>query len=107
VETTDLADAVRVIEEWARDHAAPVTGEMPDTAKLDAMREGDGRLIVDLRATRSIDSTGLNALVMVHRHAAQRRQSVLLRGVGEELRYLLVLTKLDTLFGMEGGGSEP
>ncbi len=39
-QATELADAVRVIEEWARTHAAPVTGEMPDAAKLDAMREG-------------------------------------------------------------------
>jgi hypothetical protein len=39
-QATELANAVRVIEEWARTHAAPVTGEMPDAAKLDAMREG-------------------------------------------------------------------
>lgn len=37
---TALADAVRVIEEWARANAAPVTGDMPDAAKLNAMREG-------------------------------------------------------------------
>ena len=35
-----LAPAVRVIEEWARDHAGPVTGDMPDVAKLDALRVG-------------------------------------------------------------------
>ena len=36
----EIAAAVRAIEEWARAHAGPVTGTMPDAAKLDAMREG-------------------------------------------------------------------
>jgi hypothetical protein len=36
----DAAGAVRAIEEWARRQAAPVTGEMPAPAKLDAIREG-------------------------------------------------------------------
>lgn len=35
-----LAEGVRRIEEWAQDHAAPVTGEMPDMAKLDRIRAG-------------------------------------------------------------------
>jgi hypothetical protein len=35
-----LVTAVREIEEWARQNATSVTGEMPDVAKLDAMREG-------------------------------------------------------------------
>src|SRR5262249_6346232 len=50
----DLADAVRTIEEWARAHAGPVTGEMPDAGKLDAMREGwlGG---VGLRALSALD----------------------------------------------------
>jgi hypothetical protein len=37
---SSLAVTVRAIEEWARAHAAPVTGHMPDVTKLDAMREG-------------------------------------------------------------------
>jgi hypothetical protein len=32
-----LAAAVRAIEEWARTHAGPVTGDMPDAAKLNAL----------------------------------------------------------------------
>ncbi len=50
----DLAGAVRTIEEWARAYAGPVTGEMPDAGKLDAMRDawlGD----VGLQALRAVD----------------------------------------------------
>ena len=39
--------------------------------------------------------------MMIHRKAAERRQAVCLRGVNEELRFLLVLTKLDDLFELE------
>lgn len=35
-----LAAAVRKIEEWARTYAIPVVGAMPETSKLDTMREG-------------------------------------------------------------------
>ncbi|MES2305471.1 MAG: STAS domain-containing protein [Gemmatimonadota bacterium] len=67
-------------------------------ALLDEMSEGAGQLVVDLGGTREVDSSGLGALVMVQRHAADRRQDVVLRGVGAELEFLLVLTKLDDLF---------
>ena len=73
-------------------------------ALLDEMGEGRGVLIVDLVATKEIDSSGLSALVMVHRHALERRQQVVLRNVGAEIEFLLVLTKLDDLFTFE---SEP
>lgn len=67
-------------------------------ALLDEMSEGAGQLVVDLTGTREVDSSGLGALVMVQRHASDRRQQVVLRGVGAELEFLLVLTKLDDLF---------
>lgn len=67
-------------------------------ALLDEMAEGAGQLVVDLGGTREVDSSGLGALVMVQRHAADRRQVIVLRGVGAELEFLLVLTKLDDLF---------
>lgn len=37
---TAVASGVQAIEEWARAHAAPVTGDMPEPGKLDAIREG-------------------------------------------------------------------
>lgn len=68
---------------------------------LDDLDEGEGRLVVDLSGTKEVDSSGLGALVMVQRHAADRRQQVVLRGVSAELEFLLVLTKLDDLFLFE------
>ncbi|MGH2602761.1 MAG: STAS domain-containing protein [Gemmatimonadales bacterium] len=69
---------------------------------LDQMAEGTGRLVIDLSGTRHVDSAGLGALMLIQRKAAERRQAVCLRGANEELRFLLVLTKLDDLFELEG-----
>ena len=69
---------------------------------LGELPEGSGRLVIDLSGTRQVDSAGLGALMLVQRRAAERRQRVCLRGAAEELRYLLVLTKLDDLFEIEG-----
>lgn len=71
---------------------------------LDQLPEGAGRLVIDLSATRAVDSAGLGALMLIQRKAAERRLSVCLRGANDELRFLLVLTKLDDLFELESGG---
>lgn len=70
---------------------------------LEQLEEGAGRLVIDLSGTRHVDSAGLGALMLVQRRAAERRQTVCLRGANEELRFLLVLTKLDDLFELESG----
>ena len=70
---------------------------------LESLGEGAGRLVIDLSGTRHVDSAGLGALMLVQRKAAERRQTVCLRGANEELRFLLVLTKLDDLFELESG----
>src|SRR6185503_3691534 len=72
---------------------------------LDLLAAGSGRLIIALSGTRSVDSAGLGALMLIQRKAAERRQVVCLRGANEELRFLLVLTKLDDLFELETGVS--
>ena len=59
---------------------------------------GERQLIIDLADTRTVDSAGLGALMLIQRHAAERRQIVALRSVSDELRFLLMLTKLDELF---------
>lgn len=71
---------------------------------LGQLPEGAGRLVIDLTATRSVDSAGLGALMLIQRKAAERRLGVCLRGVNDELRFLLVLTKLDDLFELESRG---
>src|SRR6266481_2875329 len=72
---------------------------------LEEMPEGSGRLVIDLTGTRQIDSAGLGALMLIQRKAAERRLTVCLRGANEELRFLLVLTKLDDLFELESSPS--
>jgi anti-sigma B factor antagonist len=68
---------------------------------LEEMPEGAGRLVIDLARTRHVDSAGLGALMLIQRRAAERRQVVVLRNASEEIRFLLVLTKLDDLFQIE------
>jgi anti-anti-sigma regulatory factor len=70
---------------------------------VEQLPEGAGRLVIDLSSTRAVDSAGLGALMLIQRKAAERRLSVRLRGANEELRFLLVLTKLDDLFELESG----
>ena len=70
---------------------------------LEEMPEGTGRLIIDLGRTRHVDSAGLGALMLIQRRAAERRQTVVLRRPNEEIRFLLVLTKLYDLFQVETG----
>lgn len=70
---------------------------------MEQLAEGQGRLVIDLSATRQVDSAGLGALMLIQRKAAEHRLTVCLRGANEELRFLLVLTKLDDLFELESG----
>ena len=68
-------------------------------------RSGDweegGRVVVDLEGTKHVDSAGLGALVLVRERAAEQRWTVCLRGASEELRFLLVLTRLEDRFEFE------
>ena len=72
---------------------------------LEEMPEGASRLVIDLARTRHVDSAGLGALMLIQRRAAERRQVVVLRNASEEIRFLLVLTKLDDLFQLESAGA--
>ena len=72
-------------------------------ALLEEMPEGVGSLVVDLAATRTMDSAGLGALMLVQHRAADRRQPVVLQHLNDELRCLLVITKLDDLFEFDPG----
>jgi anti-anti-sigma regulatory factor len=60
-----------------------------------------GRLIVDLAGTTRVDTSGLDALVLLQQRASEHRLTVCLRGASEELRFMLVLTRLDDRFELE------
>jgi anti-anti-sigma regulatory factor len=70
---------------------------------LEGMPAGAGRLVIDLGRTRHVDSAGLGALMLIQRAAAERRQRVILRNPNEEIRFLLILTKLYDLFQIDLG----
>ncbi len=70
-------------------------------ALLGGLPIGDGALVIDFSGTTEVDSSGLGVLVLIQRQAAERRLPVVLRGVGQEFEYLLVLTRLDDLFRFE------
>jgi anti-anti-sigma factor len=65
---------------------------------LEEMPDGSGRLVIDLTHTRTVDSAGLGALMLIQRVAAERRHAVVLRNPSEEIRFLLTITKLYDLF---------
>jgi ABC-type transporter Mla MlaB component len=66
-------------------------------AELGAMPDG-AVLAIDCSKTRRVDSAGLSALMLIHRHATDRGQRVALEGLSDEFRYLLALTRMDLLF---------
>lgn len=68
---------------------------------MDTMTQPGSRLVIDLTATRTVDSAGLGVLMLIQRHAAERRLRVVLKRPNDELRFLLALTKLDDLFDLE------
>lgn len=68
---------------------------------LDRLPVDTGILVIDLTRTRHVDSAGLGVLMLVQRHAAERRQTVVLRHPSDELRFLLAITKLADLFRLE------
>lgn len=70
-------------------------------ANGEAMPEEERRIVVDLEGTRKVDSAGLGALIWVRERAAEQRWTVCLRGASEELRFLLVLTRLEDRFEFE------
>jgi len=68
---------------------------------LEQLPEGTGNLVLNMTTTLHVDSAGLGALMLIQRRAAERRQRITLRGISDEVRFLLVLTKLDDLFQLE------
>jgi ABC-type transporter Mla MlaB component len=66
-------------------------------AELGAMADG-AVLTIDCSKTRKVDSAGLSALMLIHRHASERGQRVALECLSDEFRFLLALTRMDLLF---------
>ncbi len=94
-QTTVQAPAAITGETRARFHAEALEG-------LRQLGDGSpGKLVVDLSGTERIDSAGLSTLVQLQLRAAERRHTVCLRGASEEIRFLLLMTRLDDRFEIE------
>ena len=78
-----------------RDEALAALGRLDDAAP-------GGRLVIDLSQTQRLDSAGLGTLVMLQLRAAERKHSVALKGVSEEIRFLLLMTRLEDRFVLDG-----
>lgn len=70
-------------------------------ALLDSMPVGQGRMVLDVSATRDADSVGMAALIAIRRRARERGLTVRLRGVLPAFSELLRMAKLDSQFETE------
>ena len=68
------------------------------TEAADAIRHGRARIILDLAGVEFVDSSGLAGLLNVLRRADRAGGGVVLVHVGEEMRRLFSLTRLDREF---------
>ncbi len=59
------------------------------------------RLVIDMRRTDRVDSTGLSVLVLLQVRAAERKHTVALLGCSEEIRFLLLMTRLEDRFDLD------
>ena len=77
-----------------RDESLAALNQLDDAAP-------GGRLVIDMSETQRLDSAGLGTLVMLQLRAAERKHSVVLKGASEEIRFLLLMTKLEDRFETE------
>jgi anti-anti-sigma factor len=96
------------MDEYTVRAPATLTGDTRgqfQSAALEGLRLlGDGasgKLVVDLSGTERVDSAGLSTLVHLQLRAAERRHTVCLRGASEEIRFLLLMTRLEERFEIQ------
>lgn len=65
---------------------------------LDALADGERKILVDFTDTGYIDSSGLGVLVSLAKKMREEGGELRLAGLNEDLKTLFELTKLDTLF---------
>jgi anti-sigma B factor antagonist len=71
-------------------------------AGLAALAEPDcSTLVLDVTAVAFVDSTGLGSWVELRKHAKENDQRLVLRGVSENLKRVLTIAGLVSLFDVE------
>lgn len=68
---------------------------------LDALAHGARHVVVDLAASGYVDSAGLGTLVLLARRARAVGGELRVANANQDVRALIVLTKLDTVFGLD------
>ena len=71
-----------------------------------ALDNGERKLLGDFAKTGYIDSSGLGALVSISKKVREQGGELRLSGLNEDLRSLLELTKLDTLFAIADSSAQ-
>jgi anti-anti-sigma factor len=61
---------------------------------------GSKQIILDLKGTEIVDSTALGAIVKVHTSMQTTGGKLVLAGVGDGIRRVLAMTRLDRVFTM-------
>ncbi|HEX9727228.1 MAG TPA: STAS domain-containing protein [Gemmatimonadales bacterium] len=73
---------------------------------LDAVADGERKVLVDFAETGYIDSSGLGVLVSLSKRLREEGGELRLSGLNDDLRMLFELTKLDTLFNITDSADE-
>jgi anti-sigma B factor antagonist len=71
---------------------------------LDALRRGEREFRLDFSRSGVVDAAGLGVLASLHKRTTERGGTLVLAGLGADLRRLLALTRLDLFFRIEGEG---
>jgi anti-anti-sigma regulatory factor len=68
---------------------------------LEEMSPGGGCLIIDLATTHFVDTSAVGTLAQLQGKAAERRNIIRLRNANEEIKFALLLARMDELFEMD------
>ena len=77
-----------------------------DQALSKAMADGKNHIVIDLKATSLIDSSGLAVLVRALKRARAASGNVILSGLQPPVQKVFELTRLDKAFDIYGDGDE-
>ena len=69
-------------------------------ALQEAVRRGEGDLVVDIAGVELVDATGLGVLVGAHRSAQRSGRVLVLQDPSERLRRVLAVTRLDRVLAV-------
>ncbi len=97
IDSSREVDGVTIVDVAGRATLGKGYGQLPKTVKNIASR-GQRRVLLDLGGVSFIDSYGLNDLVSSYTSATSRGAELKLVNVPERVKYLLQLTRLDSVF---------